>query len=736
MGGEQNKKVIIEDFEYKREYTKKTDANGNIYIDGDNYRYWSRDIAVSVLKPEQIVEVNDDIKAFAEETRDRFKELFDARQNKITEGQINFSYDATMSIMGQVKNPDKITIIPAKAGFGKSSYIYSFLTTLCKHIHSGAFSKFSTQGVIIVTDKIDALRQLEKDIYSDKGYYNGKYDTKYTYILEAWNKNSSRDGICKNEAVESYEYGMCSPVECPYYNKCKMSYQKQQQVYSPILLMTNARLKKYQDRIDEYRIWIDREKKKQIRDIVIIDEKPIIIDNYRIDTNLFSILKKTVEETKINENEDIATKENLLNEILDVEKEVLKLRNEVSQYRNCICCKTKETVLSEEFKEKWQSIIGYKNTDLLNAVEKMFTQGALWCNADVPYFVTLGIKNFNYEGYKTYIFDATAELDPDYEDKRFQFLNIEDYKNYENITFHIYRNKIMNMSKTAMNYKKNHWKNLAVAEWINNEFTDKTYVVTYKANIKIISKKLKNLGTFIYIDRDEEKPVIPHFGDTKGSNEFKDARNMVQIGWNKAPSDEYLAQCLSRKTVFEKLFEQKEDKAARTAEMFENDYGIFKKYDEVNIYMWRKMAVEFEQEVFRTCVRDFSADNAVDIYIFKPDIKVISLIRQRFKKSNVKTYNNVPVEFQQQKILGRQQTDNKKNKIQVFINWLGSEWDGSKISINDIKTKFEISDKYWGKIISNQVVKDIRTKRKILTKKEGKGSNQIYYWYIESKSNM
>ncbi|MCO5385378.1 MAG: hypothetical protein NHB14_05890 [Desulfosporosinus sp.] len=227
MDGVQNKKVIIEGFEYKREYTQKTTANGTTYLDGDNYQYWSRDITVSALKPGHIVDINDDIKAFAQETQDKFRGLFDARNNKISEGQITFSYDATMSIMGKVINPDKITIIPAKAGFGKSSYIYSFLSTLCKHIHSGASSKFSKQGVIIVTDKIEALRQLEKDIYNDQGVYSkGKLNTKYTYILEAWNKNSASDGICKNAAIESYEYGMCSPHECPYFDKCKMSYQK------------------------------------------------------------------------------------------------------------------------------------------------------------------------------------------------------------------------------------------------------------------------------------------------------------------------------------------------------------------------------------------------------------------------------------------------------------------------------------------------------------------------------
>lgn len=223
---------------------------------------------------------------------------------------------------------------------------------------------------------------------------------------------------------------MCSPMECPYYDKCKMSYQKQQQVYSPILLMTNARLKQYGERIDEYSTWIDSNKKEHIRDILIIDEKPIIIDNYRIDTNLFSTLKKTVEETKVNGADIIITKENLLNELHGIENEVLQLRNKVSEHRNCICCGTKESVFTDDFKGRWQSIIGYKNIDLINAVEKMFNQGSLWCNADVPYFKTLGIKEFSYTGFKTYIFDATSELDPDYEDERFQFLNIEDYKNY------------------------------------------------------------------------------------------------------------------------------------------------------------------------------------------------------------------------------------------------------------------------------------------------------------------
>ena len=118
------------------------------------------------------------------------------------------------------------------------------------------------------------------------------------------------------------------------------------------------------------------------------------------------------------------------------------------------------------------------------------------------------------------------------------------------------------------------------------------------------------------------------------------------------------------------------------------------------------------------CVRDFSADNAVDIYIFKPSEKVIDLIRQRFKKCTVKNDYHIPEEFQQEKILGRQTSDGNDNKIQAFVKWLRSEWDGNKISVKDIKNRFEISDKYWEKLIFNQVVKDIGQSEKFRQKEK------------------
>lgn len=728
MDDQKKEKVIINDWEYSdRKYKEIKLKNGGKYFDGGNYTTKYLTLKIQSLKPGDMIEDNEKLNLFASKTKEQFIRLFDNRENNITEGQINFSYDATRVIIGNHKNKNKITVIPAKAGFGKSSYIYSLLTTLCNDIKEDG--DFANQGIIVVTDKIETLRNLENDILREVGYYckDKKYSTKYTYILESWNKNSFKDGICKNVGIDKYEFGMCSEQECSFFKKCKMSYQANQQHYSPILLMTNARLKQYQDNIKRYENWQDKNGVIRKRSIIIIDEKPELIDSQRVDFQLFSELKKNIVESKNNHNKKV--KESLIKEIHDIEGKLNDLSSSLSKYRNCIYAGDGKDIISEKFMKSWLEVVGYNGLESLKAINKMFKECCLYCGTRVPYFKTLGKIKLNFDGFKTYIFDATSELDPDYDEGDFQFLDIKDYKDYKNIKFHVYTEKEMNMSKSALDYRKNPWKNIAVAKWINNNFFDKTYVVTYKSNVKFLSKNLSGLGEKIFVDSGENELVIPHFGDTKGSNDFKDARYMIQIGWNRLPSDEYLSQYLSTSRDFEKWMKNKENITEITSKIYNSKNGKFDD-DDINIYTWRKMAVDFEQEVFRTSIRDFTADNPVDIYVFKPDKKMMSLVKQRFSKSTLVSYNNIPEEFQQEKILNRNKENGSENKIQTFIRWV-LEWGGNKTSIQEIKTMLDISDENWSKINSNKVVKEIKKSREIKLKREGKGNNQIYYWIIE-----
>ena len=101
-------KSIIKDLEYKRKYKEYKRADGTVYTDADSYRFWETNVEVPIFKPEELVEINESTKAFAKETMGKFGHIFDYRNCKLTEGQLKFSYDASLAIIGKSKNPDKV----------------------------------------------------------------------------------------------------------------------------------------------------------------------------------------------------------------------------------------------------------------------------------------------------------------------------------------------------------------------------------------------------------------------------------------------------------------------------------------------------------------------------------------------------------------------------------------------------------------------------------------------------
>ena len=715
--------------ETKREYEKKTDKDGNEYTT-DNYTSWTLTHKVEVLKPSDISEQTDETIDFANQVKKEFEKLFDKRNSNLSTGQLEFCYDTALSILGELKDRSKITVIPARAGFGKSSFIYSFLSVFCDYINLSFLELIKEQGVIIVTDKLDALRNLEKLIFESKGYFDEETNTKFTYLLESWNKDSYSAGVCKDEGITEFKESMCSGA-CSYYKACKMSKQKIEQKYSPILLMTNARFYQHCDKIDEYSEWLDEHGKIRKRDIIIIDEKPNMVHSGQIESRSFSKLIDIIENS-INSEKDEKTKLFFINKTKNIEEKFNSLRERLSIYRNSIYPKNNEIAFSEEFIETWKNKIGPKGLDIICDINTLFRDGALWCRTKIPYFGILESKIPHYDNFKTFIFDATAELDPDYKKKdKFQFLDVDCYKDYKNISIHTYYNKNLNMSRTSLG-DGNKWKIKAITKWMNNnieKFASKTYAICYGFCAKEISKDLISLKKSYCLDLGSKIAMIPHFGDTKGSNDYIDAFTMVQLGWNRISSDLYLKNTLCLWCDVEKVLSPLENKEKRSADSFEMKNGVFTKFDSPNEYMWMQLAAGFEQEIFRTAVRDFSVNKPVDIYVFYPNPKVIDLIKQRLNCSIINHNDELPIEFEHAKITERGNS-NSKYKIQKFLAWIET-WDGEEISIRKIREMFGISEAYWKVVSRNEVVSKIKGERKIQSKRKGKGKNQEMFWIIK-----
>ncbi|NMA30821.1 MAG: hypothetical protein GX941_03305 [Candidatus Methanofastidiosa archaeon] len=205
---------------------------------------------------------------------------------------------------------------------------------------------------------------------------------------------------------------------------------------------------------------------------------------------------------------------------------------------------------------------------------------------------------------------------------------------------------------------------------------------------------------------------------------------MFQLGWNRLPSDIYLRNALCLWCDIEEVLKAEDKKEENTAKKFKMKNGYFEAFDYPNEYMCMHLAASFEQEIFRTAVRDFSANEPVDIFVFYPNPKVIELIKQRLNCTIINHNNDLPIEFDLVKIAKRNNKANKQNKIQKFLTWLEKEWDGREISINQIKKKFKISDSYWKKINRNEAIKKLKTQKKIKSRRKGRGKEQVIIWYI------
>lgn len=670
--------------------------------------------SVKSYKPNQIVVDNDVVTNLALKVKENMGAVFTLDRNiDISQGQLDFAFDAAKVILGTHFVTDKITLIPAKAGFGKSTFISSLMEILVEEQIKKHTPFWKNQGVIIVTDKLESLRELQENLNHTFGSLGGK---DVAYILEGWNTN-----ICKNFSKKIYEEGMCSTSKCEFFWECKISYQTIKQRYSPILMMTNARFFQLSE-IDlrEYREWIDNNGEKCLRNIILIDEKPKLVENKEVKKSIIYDLLKEVDSLDRGFTQIKGYLKNILDEAIrqfDYLEEIYP--KEVSNDLHVF--KGETSLITDEFVHVWKEYFQFNKLDEVKSLKDFFSTGGLVCSTSKIFKIkTLGSRILNYPEFKTFIFDATCELDPEYYGDRFQYLDIKDFKDYKNLNIH-YINEL-NFSKN--NLKKNLWLLDSVASWINGNFKENVFLVTYMDFHKKLDEKLKDNSLII---RNNES--IPYFGMTKGSNLYRSAKDMVMVGWWKMPTDEYIAQYLSTHLNKEMLMSKWKMDEHHVID-FSNINGVFSDL-ELEEFRLCKMMVDFEQEVFRTKVRDFGCSEEVNIWIFNPEDRIKDLIKQRFPKCKMIKHDS-PFEFQEGKTLNRKSKG--ANKIQLLINWF-KKWDGTPVPTEEIRTKFEISKSYMDDLFrhnkkGNLVIKEIIRSRNI---KRGKlnDKGRISWIYIK-----
>ena len=636
-----------------------------------------------------------------------------------SEQQIKFYNDCSQLIFGELKDNNPI-LIPAKCGFGKTTFLKSMISTIITEVKNENLSE-DYLPIIITQERLEDLEKLIKAI-------NDETDTNYIYLFKGWNEKF--DGCINTSPPKNEKEHLikCNKLNCEEYESCPLSHQLEKSRNFPIIAITTARLAILNNSIDPYISldnyiqFTDENGITKRRNRIIIDEKPKLSEIKIVTQDTINNLRSYIEKynrfnhsREFDKEEEISLKEQL-NAIsaylLEIERDTLN-----EKYKIMEPDKSKYT---KKLKNELIKLIGYKHPDF-QKLDMFFSNLVLRCRDNNNFYI-IKQNNFDTRGLKTFIFDGTAEISIEYKTGKndFKYLKIDDYKSYPHLNFHIIKT---NVSRQSLNKKKD-----LITEWITDTFSEKTFAVTYKMYEKYFREKFKN-KTNIILDTNK----FPYFGNTKGKNDWYECGKMIQIGWNRHSSDDYLAEFLSLNPEYASLWLKLYEFEMEITEFFieqmtPDNYGNFSHNEEIYHFVFQNMVVDLEQEVYRTKIREFNTEEEVDVYLFvrEKEYEIIkSMIAARFKNCNfIETDVDFKIKPKGQNILVRKGNE----KLADLFNYLDYKWNGKKTLASIIYSKF-ISVDQWREHFGGKNQKDLilfQDRGIKLSKTKGK-------WYLKRK---
>jgi len=650
------------------------------------------------------------------------KQFISKNRKNFSQQQVDFSYEVSRLITGQLKE-NKPVLVPVRCGFGKSTFINTVLHT---RISQQKYSSESLEdlGIIVVTERLEDLKKIQEYLYNHFGYYNHfQYDDKenkfhnvkvpWMYVMESWN-----DKIECKKHIKTYNESLEQCPHCEFRKDCKIGKQTDEQFYSPIIGITTARFYYYAEAGTMFRI---RKWKSKGKDGVKLERKLLLIDEKPRLTKVKNVSEKSIDDltdavSKIEEHNDFNIRQDKLqlkNDLNDIKIEIQNIIKKYEKYRNAYVQLRKE-IFSKEFMKRWETYLGYCHKEKLDAIIDMFRNGAIYCRTgQYDLFKTISMTKFILDDLKTVIFDGTAELSLEYDLNDFHFLDVKDYREYSNVTFHVVNG---NYSKGKV--KSNLETLTPIVQWINKKITVSTFVVSYKNASGYLYEHLKDNVNVVTYKGSDEVESIPYFGYTKGMNCFKECTKMIQIGWNRWDSDSYIAYRIATSKIIKKSFDDNyEEKFDVIQKLLENEQGVFR-FADIEMYKLMHMINDFEQEVFRTRIREFTSKDPVDIYVFHCNQTMLKMIQQRFV--NCKIVSDDWIEIQEYNT--RKRADADDMIILNFLDWL-KEWDGNAVPIKEVRDTVGITKNYWKKIKKKEFIREIWKIRKITNIKK----NDINY---------
>lgn len=598
----------------------------------------------------------------------------------------------------------KPLVCPARAGSGKSTWISAFLLAACELQIKGD-PLASVFSVLLVLQKVESLNSIRDTITA---FFPDAPET-LVVPLQGWTTASRQAGFCKNAQVTSFD--QCPRDNCTYAASCGVLRFGQLAGQAFVLGVSQVRfdLLRKGNALDGL---LYQEENNQPR-ILIFDEKFEFAPIYR--------LTQTTLDTASSQLERLITQRDLKDRRV-FEKQrwtTTLLRRPFSLLRERTCIELDETTKAmadipyglcslmdadNAEKERFGQFRDYLNgsgkafrtpalSEAVEVIDRLYRGECLFTKLGA--FTILGADEpqISFGDSLTLVFDATAQVDGDYQYLDAEMLPASKLCHMEKLRLHVYTTADMNVSRLAV---RKSWKLpgfCALTADILQRYEGKMFLTTYKDLAAEIPKLLDpEVLSRLLLDGE----TCPYFGGTNGSNDFNKASLVMLLGYPRLSPQTYL----ERTFVYwgrSGIREQVQGQMAQWSPLnVQKRPDLHAQLPLTMDYEVRHLAARLEQEIYRCQLRNAVCDEAVHVFLFAPPQALDARLGKRFRGA-MSVHENLTPGCIVQAQANAKTYAGQSTVYARFAAWLSS-WDRAPTPLDNILHDTDIGAESWRKL--------------------------------------
>lgn len=309
--------------------------------------------------------------------------------------------------------------------------------------------------------------------------------------------------------------------------------------------------------------------------------------------------------------------------------------------------------------------------------------------------------------FKTIVFDATADIDSTYFDTiNLRYIPTQSRRSDEHLNLHYIP---IPANKARLNNTKNMLYLRMICRYLKEQFPkdDNYLLITYQPVVDII--KANNLLPAYF--------KLAYFGNLKGTNDYRGYTKVIQLGFNRFSDFDYFVNAMildeskiKQKNEWYKMFDMFDGLSETETQNIIDSYtqqrnGNYTDESMQEVFV-NSVLTDFEQNIFRSAIRDANNDKRVDIYMIWGDNykdTINQAIENRYK--DIIDEWDKPSFVDEYKTRARQTQDQKQTIPQKILQWLQEQPIGKEFKTADILQDLKINDKQFQKAKKNTTVK-------------------------------